>query len=640
MTSAPVNIVFATPLTNNGVMHFRWADDDAVTPSPDAMIAIDDISITTYTPAGPTVSITSPANGSSVGAGSITIQASTSDTTGSVTNVAYFSGIALLGNATTAPFSFTWTGLTAGSYSLTAQATDDSGLMATSSVVSVTVTNPLVASFAGSYTENFDQDLTNSTTLMPAGFQAMYLSGSHFTYTNGVPIDSNAIATATSGSGASTLIVWNADSPVTDASYQLFNIGCWDSLTDRAIGTDPTGTAGTVIQLALTNNTGSALNGVTFSYTEKCLTNGATSNGSYTDDGTERLELPGYAFFYSITGDNNPANWYSVDALSLTNWVQGTSSDSGPVTIAFPTPLPANGVMYFRWADDNTVSSSPDQMYAIDNISVTTYNPNGPVVSITSPTNSENYIPYTGIITVNPNTSDTGSTITNVALYFAGSTTYTYNLTSDPYTLTTAPGDIAPGSYTLTAVASDAAGLSATSSVVNITVAFVPPTVSLTSPSNGDSFPAPASIPMSALADSADGTVASVAFYSGTTLLANVDSAPFNYTWANVSAGSYNLTALATDDKGLTATSSVVSVTVTNGYGTPLASITSPANNVNFLPGSNIAITANAIESGGTITNVEFYANSTDLGGVTSAPYNLTWPSVPAGSLCADRCSE
>lgn len=632
MTSAPVNIVFATPLTNNGVMHFRWADDDAVTPSPDAMIAIDDISITTYTPAGPTVSITSPANGSSVGAGSITIQASTSDTTGSVTNVAYFSGIALLGNATTAPFSFTWTGLTAGSYSLTAQATDDSGLMATSSVVSVTVTNPLVASFAGSYTENFDQDLTNSTTLMPAGFQAMYLSGSHFTYTNGVPIDSNAIATATSGSGASTLIVWNADSPVTDASYQLFNIGCWDSLTDRAIGTDPTGTAGTVIQLALTNNTGSALNGVTFSYTEKCLTNGATSNGSYTDDGTERLELPGYAFFYSITGDNNPANWYSVDALSLTNWVQGTSSDSGPVTIAFPTPLPANGVMYFRWADDNTVSSSPDQMYAIDNISVTTYNPNGPVVSITSPTNSENYIPYTGIITVNLNTSDTGSTITNVALYFAGSNTYTYNLTSDPYTLTTAPGDIAPGSYTLTAVASDAAGLVATSSVVNITVAFVPPTVSLTSPSNGDSFPAPASIPMSALADSADGTVASVAFYSGTTLLANVDSAPFNYTWANVSAGSYNLTALATDDKGLTATSSVVSVTVTNGYGTPLASITSPANNVNYLPGSNIAISANAIESGGTITNVEFYANSTDLGGVSSAPYTLTWPGVPAGS--------
>ena len=58
-----------------------------------------------------------------------------------------------------------------------------------------------------------------------------------------------------------------------------------------------------------------------------------------------------------------------------------------------------------------------------------------------------------------------------------------------------------------------------------------------------------------------------VAFYQGATLLANVTSAPFNFTWANVSAGSYNLTALATDSHGLTATSSVVSITVTNGYG-------------------------------------------------------------------------
>ena len=97
----------------------------------------------------------------------------------------------------------------------------------------------------------------------------------------------------------------------------------------------------------------------------------------------------------------------------------------------------------------------------------------------------------------------------------------------------------------------------------------------------------------------------------------------------NVSAGSYNLTALATDSHGLTATSSVVSITVTNGFG---VSLTSPANNVNYLPGSSVSLAANAFESGGTITNVEFYANGTDLGGVTSAPYSLTWPNVPAGN--------
>ena len=80
---------------------------------------------------------------------------------------------------------------------ITAQAQDNAGLSATSGAISLTVTNPLVTSFTGSYSENFDTDLANSTTVLPPGFQAMYLPGSHFTYTNGVPIDSNAIVTAT-----------------------------------------------------------------------------------------------------------------------------------------------------------------------------------------------------------------------------------------------------------------------------------------------------------------------------------------------------------------------------------------------------------------------------------------------------------
>ena len=730
--TGPVTITFATPLANNGIMYFRWADDNNVASSPDQMIAIDNISITGINASGPVVSLTSPANNasfipgssiaitasasesggtvtnvafysgstklgnvtaapynftwSSVPAGSyaltaaaadsggilatsaivnitvahlaptvaftspasgaayaapasISLTATASDTDGNVTNVAFYQGSTLLANVASAPYSFTWTSVAAGSYTLTAVASVDTGASATSAAVSVTVTNlpnPLVASFTGYYSENFDLDLTNSTTTMPAGFQAMGLPGDHFLYTNGVPITSNAIVTATAGTAA--LTVWNVGTAVAKGQATLFNIGCWDSLNDRALGTDPTGNAGTVIQLALTNNTGSALNGVIFSYTEKCLTNGSTSNGSYTDDGTERLELPGYSFFYSLVGDTNATNWFEVNALCLTNWVQGTSSDSGPVAITFPTPLPANGVMYFRWADDNCVASSPDQMYAIDNIGITAYNPIGPVVGFTSPTNNQNYIPGTAI-TLSATATDLGTNITSVAFY-VGSTALPFFVTANgssysatiPGVYVGNPGAIPIGSYSLNAVATDATGLSATSAVVNITVGYVLPTVSLTSPATGSSsYPAPASIPLSASAVSADGTVTNVAFYQGTTLLANVTSTPFNYTWANVLAGSYNLTALATDSHGLTATSSVVSVTVTNGYGVPLVSINSPANNVNYLPNSSIAITATASESGGTLTNVEFYANAMDLGGAASAPYSLTWPSVPAG---------
>jgi phosphatidylinositol-3-phosphatase len=181
-------------------------------------------------------------------------------------------------------------------------------------------------------------------------------------------------------------------------------------------------------------------------------------------------------------------------------------------------------------------------------------------------------------------------------------------------------------------VAMDAAGLSATSAVVNVTVSYVPPTVSLTNPATGSSYPAPASIPLSASASSPDGTITNVAFYQGTTLLANVTTAPFSYTWASVNAGSYNLTAQATDSHGLSVTSSVVAITVTNGYGLPVVSLTSPANNATYTPGSSVALAATATESGGTITNVAFYSGSTLLANVAGSPYDYTWASVPLGS--------
>lgn len=631
MSSGSVNITFGTPLTNNGVMYFRWADDNNVANSPDQMISIDNISIATFTPPGPTVTITSPASGSTFGAGSISLQASAPDLTGSVTNVSYFSGSTLLGQATAAPYNFTWLNVGAGSYSLTARAIDNGGLMATSSVVSVTVTNPLVTSFTGTYTQNFDLALTNSTTTVPPGFAALNLPGSHFTYTNapGLFLDSNAIATATIGSGAGSLIVWNVGSAVTDASSQLFNVGCWDTLNDRALGTDPTGTAGTVIQLAMTNNTGSPLAGVVFSYTEKCMTNGATSNGAFTDDGTERLELPGYEFFYSITGDTQPTNWFAAPVLSATNWIQDTVSNAGPVTLIFPRPLPNGGIMYFRWADDNCVASSPDQMYAIDNVAISTFNPVGPQVSFTSPLNNQNFIPGTGF-TASLNVTDNGNTVTNVTLYINNSPVF--NFTSAPYTVNIPGSDVAPGSYTFTAVAMDTAGLSATSAVVNVTVAFVPPTVSITNPPIGSSFPAPATISLGATAASTDASITNVAIYQGTTLLGNVTTPPYNFLWANVSAGNYALTAVAADSQGLTATSSVVSISVTNGFGLPVVTLTSPANNSTFAPGANISIAANAGEAGGTITNVEFYTNGIALGGSTTAPYGITWANVSLGT--------
>lgn len=97
-----------------------------------------------------------------------------------------------------------------------------------------------------------------------------------------------------------------------------------------------------------------------------------------------------------------------------------------------------------------------------------------------------------------------------------------------------------------------------------------PPTVSLTSPTSGATFTAPANITISASAADSDGTISQVQFYQGTTLIAVDASAPFSTTWSNVAAGSYSLTAKAIDNKGATTTSSPVSLTV-NAMAVPTA---------------------------------------------------------------------
>ena len=89
------------------------------------------------------------------------------------------------------------------------------------------------------------------------------------------------------------------------------------------------------------------------------------------------------------------------------------------------------------------------------------------------------------------------------------------------------------------------------------------PTVSITSPTEGASFSAPASITINATAADADGTVTQVDFYNGATLLGTDNSSPYSYTWTGVAAGSYSLTAKATDNSSLTTTSTAVNIVVT-----------------------------------------------------------------------------
>jgi aryl-phospho-beta-D-glucosidase BglC (GH1 family) len=96
------------------------------------------------------------------------------------------------------------------------------------------------------------------------------------------------------------------------------------------------------------------------------------------------------------------------------------------------------------------------------------------------------------------------------------------------------------------------------------------PTVSLTSPAAHQSFTAGSSVVLAASAAETGGSISKVEFFSGTTLLGTATTAPYTFTWPNVAAGSYSLTAEAFDAAGTTATSAAVPITVATG-GTPPA---------------------------------------------------------------------
>ena len=95
----------------------------------------------------PSVSLTNPANNASFRAPTnLLLQVSATDD-GTVTNVQFFNGNALLGNDTTAPFSFTLNNAAASNYVFTARAHDNGGLSTTSAVINVFVlTNAVLTS--------------------------------------------------------------------------------------------------------------------------------------------------------------------------------------------------------------------------------------------------------------------------------------------------------------------------------------------------------------------------------------------------------------------------------------------------------------------------------------------------------------
>ncbi|WP_103070073.1 Ig-like domain-containing protein [Aquimarina sediminis] len=195
-----------------------------------------------------------------------------------------------------------------------------------------------------------------------------------------------------------------------------------------------------------------------------------------------------------------------------------------------------------------------------------------PVVNITSPANNANFA-VGATIAITANASDSDGTVTKVEFY-NGPVKLGEDTTS-PYEFSWQ--NVAEGSYTLTAKVTDNENATGNSAAVSITVGNgppnVPPTVSITSPNNNDTFIAGASIAITADAQDIDGAVSKVEFYNGPTKLGEDTTSPFSFTITNAAVGEYALTAKATDNENASTTSSVVSITVNSDTGGGCANI-------------------------------------------------------------------
>ncbi len=532
------------------------------------------------------VSITSPTNTQTVSIYNFTVNANAVVVPGTVTNVDFYVDAALVGNDTTSPFSFVVSGATAGAHALKAVAWDSSGNSATSSVVnvtaanlapSVTVTNPANASqiLVGT-SVSIGASATDDNSVTNVNF---YVDGGLVGSDNSSPYA--ATWTATAGAHALTAVAQDdaglsTTSAVVNVTGTLPSVSISSptntqtvSIYSYTVTANPTVTPGTITNVDFYVDAAFAGNDTTspFTYAVVGASAGAhtlkavawDSNGNSATSSVVNVTAANLSPSVTIT---NPANASQIlvatsvsigasatDDGTVTNvdfYVDGgliSSDNSSPYAALWTATAGAHTLTAVAWDNDGLSRTS-----AVVNVTGTL-----PTVSITSPTNTQTVSIYN--YTINATATVTPGTITNVDFYVDAA--LVGNDTTSPYSFVVVGAPA--GAHALQAVARDSNGNAVTSSVVNVTAANLPPSVTLTNPAASSVFLIGTSVTLGASA-SDDNTVTNVNFYVDGGLVGSDNTSPYAGNWT-ATVGAHTLTAVAQDDGGLSTTSAVVNVT-------------------------------------------------------------------------------
>jgi hypothetical protein len=233
------------------------------------------------------------------------------------------------------------------------------------------------------YSQNFDSMGAAGIT-PPPGWTVYSIAGDSSTWTNtagsnSVPPSPGIAAGAVAGGTASTGLTARLIDPSNVAGNNVngYNAATGANPDDRTLATAPTGVAGSVLELQLTNNTGAAQTSLLISYQIRVLQVGAPSGTRTPPSGIPpgSDEIPGYWLFVSRDGTNyinasqlNPVGEGSPPQVVVPNALGVTTVP--PTVVDLGGTWDINTTLFLRWVDDNAFDPSPDPIYGLDTVLV------------------------------------------------------------------------------------------------------------------------------------------------------------------------------------------------------------------------------------------------------------------------------
>lgn len=624
--------------------------------------------------AAPVTNVTAPIAAAFVRGTTVAVSANATDNDAVVGVQFKLDGTNLNAEDTVAPFAVTWdtTAVSAGSHSLTSVARDKAGNTTTSSAVVVTVDNvaPTVTvtgpANGSSIRRVVSMDATANDDNAVVGVQ-FTLDGSNFDIEDTVapfttPWDTT---TATNASHTVTAIARDASGNTTTSAIVTATV---DNQSPTVTVTTPIANVylrGNSVALAATAADNASIEGVQF-----------TVDGA--NVGSEDASSP-FTINWNTTSASNGTHAIAAVARDAAGNTATSSSISVTVdnvapTISLTTPI-ANAIVHgtstaiTATATDNTVVAGVQ--FTVDGVNVgaeDTTSPFGITWDMTTTTSgvhvlaavardaAGNTATASSVSVIVDNTAPTVNVTAPSANAFLRGTAVTLSAnaadangvagvqftvdganvgaeaTIAPFTISWDSTLVTNAAHIISAVARDSSGNTAIASTVSVIIDNAAPTVTITSPTEGASFPVTTTLLTASASD--NNAVAGVQFtVDGANVGVEDTTAPYTVSWDTVTAsnGIHTLAAVARDNAGNTTTSSEVIVTVNNSF--PVVVITAPGAGV-VVNGTSVAISATASDDVA-IIGVQFKLDGVNLGAEdTTAPYDMTWDtrSVLSGS--------